>query len=105
MMAKDILKYTNLISLSLLDLQLFDLELSIYLFMKLENSFENLNLADLSRDVRGAKKIAPHRTATFVPSHRTAPHRTADIFKNRAPHRTALQEKIFKLLITKKKIF
>ena len=69
------------------------------------------------RDVRGAKKIAPHRTATFVPS-----HRTADIFKNRAlhrtapqtfskiahrtaPHRTALQEKIFKLLITKKKIF
>ena len=71
----------------------------------------------LGRDVRGAKKIAPHRTATFAPSHRTAPHRryfqksrtaphrTADILKNRAPHRTALQEKIFKLLITKKKIF
>ena len=41
-----------------------------------------------------------YRTATFVPS-----HRTADIFKNHALHRTALQEKIFKLLIMKKKIF
>ena len=85
--------------------------------MKRNEISQTFIMKQVIRDVRGAKKIAPHRTATFVPSHRTAPHRryfqksrtaphrTADIFKNRAPHRTALQEKIFKLLITKKKIF
>ena len=45
------------------------------------------------RDVRGAKKIAPHRTATFTPLHRTAPHRNYSKISHTAPHRTAALQK------------
>ncbi len=46
-----------------------------------------------TRDVRGAKKIAPHRTATFTPLHRTAPHRNYSKISHTAPHRTAALQK------------